>query len=1750
MKTTSKFFLLIIVLLVVALGTVSASENVSDVSKTSELSVVDDFTDDNILSKVNSENDVQGSSVNKTIKKNIENDDCEFEKSSSNLITVTSSNYDYFFSPVTDTEFVKTTDLIQSGDTINLQGTFNNVKFAVDKSITFTSINKNAKLYNCTVYVLGQNSSGSKISNLTIYNDGTLLKGIQVKNSSNLLIEDNHITTYGLRAYGFVADYMNNSTICSNYFVRAGDDWRYITFVIGRCFYNNIANNTIHSGGANGIYLSIYDSLDANFDGGESDYNNITGNTIVATGNISSWCYTIQVMGAHNIVSYNNVTGGFRGISTEGYESNIVTNNEVHAIAEGIFACENAIVSNNLVDVSGTSRGIKIGGNGVRVVNNTISSIDGQAIEISGNNEFISNNTIVSSNSYGIYLKGQYTTINIDNNKINSQKEGIIFKQQSRYKKTNNVVVTRNIITSQDDYAINFEEVENETGVSNITVSSSNVLTSSRGIGLSVAYKKPFNAIVSEEETDTNDVNHINMTNYNSFFENGVATPLIRQNATVYLEGVFENCNFTFNKKVHVIGNNCEIRSGTIVLAGDSHSSTITNVTFKNLLKDSTRHAIELVEVNNCRITNVVISNVAEYESIGIFLFGSNGNRIFDCYITTNSDYINNGILTYSSDSNIFKNNIIQVNQSGVQVPYADTIMFDERIGIIQEVLHNHGIILLYSSDNSIDNNIINVKSGFTQYTFPTNDCKNSIVGIDIYFDSHRNSVINNNINFKSYCPFVYGMGVLGGYWGSSITAMNATDNVFKFNKVRVDGGYFATGFIAGRNSVNTLIDSNNFSVYTYRNSTNRGDYVHGITLENSTTSTIKNNNIGIVGTSVYSIELFDSNLNTVFNNSITAKGTNPYGLAGYRSSNNNITNNSFTLRQFDYGTSGSAMHSDVISAGDEGIMFMSSSSKNNITFNKVDTNTTCAVMLSEQTRNNYVVENSLKSKGKVGDASVFNEHTSNVVSNNFLHFVNVTADSVTAKLGDTVDFVAHIETTGIDLNNLRVTFKLGSTDIGTVGVVNNVATLSYQLNSTFWRDTTYPIMVSVKGTNFQNASVQSQATFSKDPEATVVKVANVSQTQGKNVTLIANITSVSGAKVGTGYVQFYLDGTLLGTVFPQIGVARMNYTIASNAPNVMHFIKVDYHGSSIYLNSTGTGYLGVQTTSAITATTHTGTIGQSVKFNATVKSGGKAVTSGKINIYIDDTFINSKNIVNGSVLYTYNIPYTFNKGNHNLKFIYYGNNTMSPANKTVILKLNPVNPHFSYVKTTVDVGQTANIMLRIDNGESGSNYCGADGGNVSIKLNGKELKDSSGKAIIGIIHNGTITFKFIVPKELIGSNNISFNYSGDNIFNTGNKNYNNALIVNNLTHTNIELYNLNPATKGSTVKLSGKLLSNGVGVKNMSVTVSVDGKNFTASTYSSGYFTVNYTVTSYDSQKVDFKFAGNANYASCSNSTTLQVKQPTTIEIYKLSTASKGSTVKLSGKLLSNGVGVKNMSVTVSVDGKNFTASTYSSGYFTVNYTVTSYDSQKVDFKFAGNANYASCSNSTTLQVKQPTTIEIYKLSTASKGSTVKLSGKLLSNGAAVKGVTVTVTVGGNKYTATTYSSGYFTVNYTVTSYDPQTVKFTFAGNSNYESKTNSTTLKVKQPTTIELYSMSTVKVGSTIKVSGKLLSNGAGVKNQKVVIKINSNSFTATTYSSGYFTINYTVTALGTNNITFTYAGADGYLPIQTTQKFTATT
>ena len=245
-------------------------------------------------------------------------------------------------------------------------------------------------------------------------------------------------------------------------------------------------------------------------------------------------------MGNDNLIKNNTVSGGYRGVSTAGFRNTIIEN-DVDAENRGIDATDNSIVIHNYIHVSRSSTGITAEGNDILIENNTIITQDGAGIDIQsmdGQNITISGNDI-TTNNYGIYSKGEYSHIIIKYNKINSDKEGILFKPRTRTKRMNHISVTNNNIKSGAEYAINF----NETGSTvasdvNVTVDQSNVLSSSRGIGLDVAYLPPSN-YQNSSSSDSNQVIIINSNNYTSWFENGNAMDTVLQNATVYLQGTF-----------------------------------------------------------------------------------------------------------------------------------------------------------------------------------------------------------------------------------------------------------------------------------------------------------------------------------------------------------------------------------------------------------------------------------------------------------------------------------------------------------------------------------------------------------------------------------------------------------------------------------------------------------------------------------------------------------------------------------------------------------------------------------------------------------------------------------------------------------------------------------------------------------------------------------------------------------------------------------------------------------------------------------------------------------------------------------------------------------------------------------------------------------------------------------------------------------------------------------------------------------
>lgn len=310
--------------------------------------------------------------------------------------------------------------------------------------------------------------------------------------------------------------------------------------------------------------------------------------------------------------------------------------------------------------------------------------------------------------------------------------------------------------------------------------------------------------------------------------------------------------------------------------------------------EDNHRFAILLDNVKGCSITNNNIQLSSFDNGYGIYVSESSNNRILNNIVKVKAEGLAFAVMLYDSRNNTLRNNDILVNGTSKPHLYDSSIKVDSSISVddyeatgmdIPEVYKTYGIILFYSSSNDIGYNNINATSGVTKYYTAIEESTNSIVGIDLYYESNNNKVHHNNVNVTAKDPYLYGLGVLGAETGhrDQISANNS----FTDNKVRVNGTYYAAGIIAGYNSINTTMARNKIIC----ESTNVS---YGAILEGADYTKFYQNNVSCNSRVNYLIEGYDADYSRIYDNRITYgdKALVVRAVSLYHSNNNKIENN------------------------------------------------------------------------------------------------------------------------------------------------------------------------------------------------------------------------------------------------------------------------------------------------------------------------------------------------------------------------------------------------------------------------------------------------------------------------------------------------------------------------------------------------------------------------------------------------------------------------------------------------------------------------------------------------------------------------------------------------------------------------------------------------------------------------------------------------------------------------------------------
>ena len=293
---------------------------------------------------------------------------------------------------------------------------------------------------------------------------------------------------------------------------------------------------------------------------------------------------------------------------------------------------------------------------------------------------------------------------------------------------------------------------------------------------------------------------------------------------------------------------------------------------------------------------------------------------------------------------------------------------------------------------------------------------------------------------------------------------------------------------------------------------------------------------------------------------------------------------------------------------------------------------------------------------------------------------------------------------------------------------------------------------------------------------------------------------------------------------------------------------------------------------------------------------------------------------------------------------------------------------------------------------------------------------------------------------------------------------YGNTNIISNIFDdrlvTKLSVNKISSVFYGQKLTISGKLLNDDDPVKSQNVTITLNDKQFTTKTTSSGYFKISITAKTVESNNLTISYAGNDVYMPIDYKKAVSVtKSPMNITITKITQKTYKDKLTITGKCTTAlGKPFKNLNVTVNVNGKKYLSKTDSNGVYTLTIKAIKVGVNNVTVSHKGGKNYNPTSTETTFKtVQRPTNITINKIATTTKGKTAKITGKFTDNtGKTYQNIKVKIIVNGKVAYVKTDSNGVYTYNYETTAKGKFTVTASFAGNTNYKATSAKTTLNV----------------------------------------------------------------------------------------------
>ena len=647
---------------------------------------------------------------------------------------------------------------------------------------------------------------------------------------------------------------------------------------------------------------------------------------------------------------------------------------------------------------------------------------------------------------------------------------------------------------------------------------------------------------------------------------------------------------------------------------------------------------------------------------------------------------------------------------------------------VVSEIYRTYGVLLLYSSNNNVTGNNVKVTSKLAK-KYAATASTNSLVGIDVYFNSHNNTLSNNNVFVSGKDNYIYGMGVLGYQTGHSAPeGQGATNTVFDGNTITINcTSYCQEGIIVGHESWNTIIKNNVID--------NNGIVVYGIYLEMCSNSTIDSNNVIAKGQAVYAIEGYQSSNNFVTNNVVTAGGRQTYAVI-FSSGNNNVISSNKINSNGD-GRDLTVTVLDSIGTGNAGVYLRSSSCNNLVEDNEIYSKKGYAVLVDNAAVGNVIRDNYLDSEKGFGNKGVSNSKNSDV-SGNYKYTVTPTTNTVKVPYLGTGNF----ELTFTDQCNggLLKIYDIDGNLIVDTKVRYGAASFSYAFDDTYvpatytftgvftknnFKDTTFDILFTItKGTivlsvpevtGFNGETVKFTATV-KDSLGNPIKGATVDFSRKNSVGRLTPIGSATSNKNGVATLDFDVTNAL------DLG----DYDIVASVEGVPYYKDAEANSKLSVISSTGV---------TINIFSYVGPSG----ILAMIKySDGTAIKNKALNVKIGSVWYSLTSDKNG---YIY-LPSSVANGKYSVKIYTNGQDKYNVATAIKTVNVKPLIEGSKDLSASVGASVTHKVRIVGTDG----NYVGA-GKVITFVVNGvtqTAKTDANGYAQCSVKFNKAGTYKIV----------------------------------------------------------------------------------------------------------------------------------------------------------------------------------------------------------------------------------------------------------------------------------------------------------------------------------------------------------------------------------------------------------------------